>query len=146
MTECFDPGVRDHLPDLVHGRLDSVDTATMLAHVEACDVCAREVALLRDVRAAAPVPPRIDVNAVVAALPAARIAVPAAAPVRRNFTLLRLVAAAAVVVSGALVLNGASSLMPRMAEPPAATQAAPLSLVSGVQDLTDEQIETLLTQ
>jgi hypothetical protein len=160
MTECFDPEVRDHLPDLIHGRLGEVDTATMLAHVEACDSCARELALLREVRAAAPVVPRIDVDAIVSALPVVSVPAPAA-PVRRNFTLLRLVVAASVVISGALVLNRQSDVMPRLAQAPeqaesasrapapavpAAIEAASLSLVSGVQELTDEQIETLLTQ
>lgn len=147
MTECFDPGVRDYLPDLVHGRLGDVDTATMLAHVDACEECAREVTLLREVRAAAPAAPRIDVRAIVAALPAARIPAFVPVPARRSYTLLRLVAAAAVVVSGALVLKGESGPpMPDLAESTRSAQASPLSLVSGVQDLTDEEIETLLTQ
>lgn len=160
MTECFDPEVRDHLPDLVHGRLGEVDTATMLAHVEACESCARELALLRDIKAAAPIAPRIDVDAIVSALPLVSVPAPSA-PVRRNFTLLRLVVAAAVVISGALVLNRQSDIMPRLAQAPekaesvsraqvpaasAPAEATSLSLVSGVQDLTDEQIETLLTQ
>ena len=159
MTECFDPEVRDYLPDLVHGRLGEVDTATMLAHVEACESCARELALLREVKAAAPVAPKIDVGAIVSALPVVSVPAPAA-PVRRNFTLLRLVVAAAVVISGALVLNTQSGVMPRLAQAPeqaesasraaapapVASEAASLSLVSGVQELTDEQIETLLTQ
>lgn len=160
MTECFDPEVRDYLPDLVHGQLGEVDTATMLAHVDACDSCARELALLREVKAAATVPPRIDVDAIVSALPAATV--PAhSAPARRNFTLLRLVAAAAIVISGALVLSRQADMMPRLAQAPekaesvsrapgqlvsAPSEAASLSLVSGVQELTDEQIETLLTQ
>lgn len=163
MTECFDPEVRDYLPDLVHGRLGEVDTATMLAHVEACDSCTRELALLRVVRAAAPAVPRIDVDAIVSALPVVSVPAPVA-PVRRNFTLLRLVVAAAVVISGALVLNRQSDIMPRALQAPekaesasraaspvpvavsSAGEAASLSLVSGVQELTDEQIETLLTQ
>jgi anti-sigma factor RsiW len=160
MTECFDPEVRDYLPDLVHGRLGEVDTATMLAHIEACDACARELALLREVKAAATVAPRIDVDAIVSALPVVTVPAPSV-PARRNFTLLRLVAAAAIVISGALVLNRQSDIMPRLAQAPEKAEsvsraAAPvvsapgesqaLSLVSGVQELTDEQIETLLTQ
>ena len=163
MTECFDPDVRDYLPDLVHGRLGEVDTATMLAHVEACESCALELALLREVRAAAPVVPRIDVDAIVSALPVVSAPVPSA-PARRTFTFLRLAVAAAVVITGALVLNRQSEIMPRLAQAPeqaesasrvsaqvpvadpAASEAMPLSLVSGVQELTDAQIETLLTQ
>lgn len=160
MTECFDPEVRDHLPDLVHGRLGEVDTATMLAHVEACDSCARELALLREVKAAAPVAPRIDVDAIVSALPVVSVPAPSA-PIRRNFTLLRLVVAAAIVVSGALVLNSQSDIMPRLSQDPekaenvsraqapavpAPGEATSLSLVSGVQELTDAQIETLLAE
>src|SRR5688572_2248674 len=74
MSECFSPEVRDHLPDLVHGQLGEVDTATMLAHVEACDACAVELALLREVRASAPLAPSIDAGRIVASLPAPKVA------------------------------------------------------------------------
>jgi anti-sigma factor RsiW len=168
MTECFDPEVRDFLPDLVHGRLGEVDTATMLAHIEACDACASELALLREVRASAPIAPSIDVTRIVSALPAPRVApAPVEAPARRSsfFSTLRVAAFAALLVGGGFVAN---DLRTRTTEPaittvaqselagesvavtkgvPAVETAAPsLSLVAGVQDLTDAQIETLLSE
>src|SRR5688500_6636940 len=103
MTECFDPEDRDFLHDLVHGRLGEVDTATMLAHFEACDSCAAELALLREVRASVPVGPAIDVAQIVSALPAPRVvAVPVEAPARRSslFPALRVMAVAAVLIVG----------------------------------------------
>ena|SRR5688572_29541258 len=168
MTECFDPEVRDFLPDLVHGRLGEVDTATMLAHVEACDSCAAELALLREVRASAPLAPPIDVARVVSALPVPRVVtVPVETPARRSSIVptLRVAAVAAMLLFGGFVANDIRS---RNDEPPVATvaQAQParesaalkekvpasetaqgsLSLVAGVQDLTDAQIETLLSE
>ena len=167
MTECFDPEVRDYLPDLVHGRLGEVDTATMLAHVEACDSCAAELALLREVRASAPIAPRIDAVQIVAALPAPRlVTVPVEAPARRSpiVSMLRVATAAAVLVVTGLVVNDVRSsndesaltvaqrvpavesvaIAESVASPEPAV--ASLSLVAGVQDLTDDQIESLLSE
>ena len=152
MIECFDPEVRDFLPDLVHGRLGELDTATMLAHVDACESCAAELALLREIRASAPIAPSIDVAQIVSALPAPRVAPspvekPAARPSR--FASLRIAAFAVVLVGASLVAN---QLRAPVARPPAAAVArvapegASLSLVAGVQDLTDAQIETLLSE
>ena len=152
MTECFDPEVRDFLPDLVHGRLGEVDTATMLAHVEACDSCATELALLREVRASAPIAPPMDVDRIVSALPAPRVAPSQAElPARRSslFSTLRVAAAALLLLGGGFVAN---DLRTGAEEPVVTTvaQAEPapssLSLIAGVQDLTDAQIETLLSE
>jgi anti-sigma factor RsiW len=173
MTECFDPEVRDFLPDLVHGRLGEVDTATMLAHVEACDSCGAELALLREVRASARLAPAIDAAQIVSALPAPRVAaVPIEAPARRSSpgSMLRVAAASVVLVLGGLVANdirsrGDESSITTVAQTQAAPESvsmtekvtaaeapkagapeASLSLVAGVQDLTDAQIETLLSE
>jgi anti-sigma factor RsiW len=168
MTECFDPEVRDFLPDLVHGRLGEVDTATMLAHVEACDSCAAELALLREVRSSARLAPAIDVAQIVSALPAPRVAtVPIEAPARRSSMapVLRVAAAVVVLVLGGLVANDVrarndapavttvaqsqparESVAITETVPAIEPAAASLSLVAGVQDLTDAQIETLLSE
>ena len=160
MSECFSPEVRDFLPDLVHGKLGETDTATLLAHVEACDACAAELALLREVRASAPLAPSIDVVRVAAAIPARPVVTPPEAPRPTTSRPLRwrFVATAAVVVAAAVLgtqlgpdasvvsVRGAQS--PSVAESisTAPASAPSLALVAAVGELTDEQIETLLTE
>ncbi len=70
MIECMNDDVRDALPDLIHGRLSSLDRATLTDHVEGCSACSDELTLLREIRATAPLAPAIDIERVVAALPA----------------------------------------------------------------------------
>ena len=166
MIDCLNPEVRDALPDLIHGRLSELDTATLTAHVESCGACRAELALLREVQATAPIAPWIDITRVASALPASgvsTVAQPTEAPRSSRFSgtqsvLLKLVAAAAIVIAGTLAVDAGRSTPDRVAvsapvasesvlsvktgEP--ASASASLSLLAGVQDLTDEQIETLL--
>jgi anti-sigma factor RsiW len=69
MNDCIETEVRDALPDLIHGRLSDLDTATLTAHVESCADCRAEMELLRQLRASAPLAPRIDVARIVSSLP-----------------------------------------------------------------------------
>ena len=71
MTDCTNADIRDQLPDLLHGRLDDVARARVEAHVRTCVDCGQELALLQALRGAAPAP-RVDVERIVAALPAPR--------------------------------------------------------------------------
>lgn len=166
MTECFSPEVRDFLPDLVHGRLGDVDGATLAAHVETCAACAAEVALLRDVRQSARPAPSINIDRIVASLPVATgapqvIAAASRSDVSRGSAVIwKVLAAVAIVMTGGIVANRAnlqpetvirSAPAPTAAsEPVAQATLAPavgsssLSLVAGLQDLTDDEIETLL--
>ena len=173
MTDCMNIEIRDALPDLVHGRLGKVDTATLTGHVESCDACAAEVALLREVRASAPIAPRIDVARIVAALPlSTNVVGPTSGESDRSSrfrvrpVFLQLVVAAAIVIAGALVFNGdernSEIAAARVAVSPSSAtvtatpgvaaessagsspEKASLSLVAGVQELSDEEIETLL--
>ncbi len=181
MTDCTNVDVRDALPDLLHGRLGQVDTATMLAHVEACEACSAELAILREVRGSAALAPKIDVDRIVAALPTGpRIPAhiqPERTRVSRHgaFSIeMKLVAAAVIIVTGALLLDrsepvttgspdrvatvstsqpGAPSTAQKGAvatnAPTAAqqkTESTSLSLVSGVQDLSDQELETLIAE
>src|SRR5688500_10208785 len=181
MTDCTNVDVRDALPDLLHGRLGQVDTATMLAHVESCAVCSAELALLRDVRGSAALAPKIDVDRIVAALPSGpRVAVhiePERTRVGRHGIVaiaMKLAAAAAIIVTGALILNRSETVtteapagvavvpsshpgaLPTVEKPSIATkvpgvaqptpESTSLSLVSGVQDLSDQEIETLIAE
>ena len=69
MNNCVNLEVHEALPDLLHGRLNKLDTATMTAHVESCAYCRAELALLREIRASAPIAPRLDVTRIASALP-----------------------------------------------------------------------------
>lgn len=52
MTDCPNAQLRDNLPDLLHERLDATARARVLAHVESCNDCRVELALLREARIA----------------------------------------------------------------------------------------------
>jgi len=56
MNDGVNAEFRDALPDLLHGRLNALDRATLTAHVESCADCRAELALLGEARASAPVP------------------------------------------------------------------------------------------
>jgi hypothetical protein len=188
MNDCMNAEVRDALPDLMHGRLSDLDKVTMRAHVETCADCRAELALLQEVRASAPIAPRIDVARIVAALPApmpsAADQLVASAPgnTRRASSMMwKMTAVAALLVTGSLTFAtarrtavapatmastavAAQSSASRVAAPVAATVAvgssAPakvvaaagspvkssvgLSLTGGVQDLSDDQLESLV--
>lgn len=192
MTDCMNAEVRDALPDLMNGRLSDIDKATMTAHVESCADCREELRLLQEIKASAPMAPRMDVSRIVAALPAA---MPATidhlvdrAPARarpRSSMVWKAMAAAALLVTGTLTFatsrhqavgispsaSGAavsSAAAPQAAKTgmsgeatgaavatavPAVVAAAArpvagarteLSLTGGVQDLGDEQLQSLL--
>jgi anti-sigma factor RsiW len=72
MNDCQNADIRDQLPDLLNDRLDATRRAVVLAHVEDCADCRDELELLRSARAMFHAgTPRVDVNWVVNALPAA---------------------------------------------------------------------------
>lgn len=178
MTECSDPEVRSYLPDLMHGRLGDVDTATLKAHVEGCRACRAELALLREVRESAPLAPSIDVAGIVASLPLrGHVVVETPTHGWPRFgrpAFLRLSIVAVLVAGVSMLLSDVGSddapvsqvatapagdAVPAPMEQPAIaanvspSESAPsvraagreaLSLVAGVQDLTDDDIETLL--
>ena len=50
MTDCPNAEMRDRLPDLLHERLETSLRAAVMAHVDECDDCRAEVALLRETR------------------------------------------------------------------------------------------------
>ena len=187
MNDCMNAEVRDALPDLMHGRLSDLDKVTMRAHVETCADCREELRLLEEVRASAPIAPRIDVAGIVAALPAPmptvadQLVASAPARVRRKSSMLwKMAAVAALLVTGSLTFANsrrdpvaspavsASVASPVTSEPAATSIQSPvpsvtsvpnqvvasvtqvakstagLSLTGGVQDLSDEQLESLV--
>src|SRR5512141_2849396 len=138
--------IRDALHDLINGRLSEIDKATMTAHVESCADCREELRLLQEIKASAPMAPRIDVSRIVAALPAP---MPATidhlvdrAPARarpRTARLWTMLVAASVLVTGTLTFattrRQAAEVSPATSSAPAARQeAANESAGTGVLD------------
>ena len=97
MTDCPNIEFRDRLPELVHERLEEHERVLVLAHVAACDDCRAELELLRSMRVVLVSAPRVDVNRIVASLPA-----PGSVAARHSSSRWRLndwrLAAAAVIV------------------------------------------------
>ena len=176
MNDCVNAEVRDALPDFINHRLSDLDSATVREHIESCADCRAEVELLREVRAAALLAPRIDVDRISAALPAYSPirSIPARTGSRRTWAL----AAAAVIVAiggwaistrqvtsdapGVAVATPAPTIetsAPPTTPAPATVATVPaqkaaasskevelasLSLVGSTQDLTDEDLESLV--
>ena len=71
MTDCPDGLMRDLLPEYALGLLETADANRVAQHLAACETCRAELALLGQVRAGVTLGvPRMDVAAIVSALPA----------------------------------------------------------------------------
>lgn len=146
MTDCPNAGIRDQLPDLLHGHLDDRSRARVETHLRECAACRDELDLLRAVRAAAP-RVGVDVARIVSALPAPR---------RRGVWNQRIwqIAAGVVFLAGtgsavvrymghAGVATPASSVVASGGDSAAGTDVE-LSVGYGYSDLTDAQLQALL--
>jgi putative zinc finger protein len=140
MNDCQNAAIRDQLPDVLHDRLDARARTVVLAHVDGCNDCQSELALLRGVHGMLIArTPRVDVHYVVGALPlAARRR--SARPVARHRTWAdwRIAAAVTVLAVGGgsvAVLHRSTPMTPvaaRVAASPATTSpasAGPLATV-----------------
>ena len=132
MNDCVNMEVHEALPDLLHGRLNKLDTATMTAHVESCAYCRAELALLREIRASAPIAPRMDASRIASALPPyggrAVLEHRPIAPARKSGWRYSLLAATAVVLVALGGLSIANLQWPANDAPPAgvaSTTSAP---------------------
>jgi anti-sigma factor RsiW len=181
VTDCVNREAREALPDLLHGRLSALDTATMNAHVESCTACRAELELLREIRSSAPLAPSLDYARIAASVPAyggAAVAIPSRPSIRAGLRNIALIAASAVVaftgwsiarpgddaravVSPAAVASAPVAPAPSPATSVATTspgvstpateivqgetQVASLSLVGSIQDLSDADLEQLVS-
>lgn len=160
MRDCTRPEMKDLLPDLLSG---AADDATR-AHVAECESCARELALLRDVRALSAAP-RMDVDRIAGAVPAYR-----PTPWRRmaHLPLLRVAAVIVLVIGGATLLKNNShpgvmdTAMVRVAAQETArgvrvpvtdagnsaqtSTASELAVGDPLTDLSDSDLRTLLQE
>jgi anti-sigma factor RsiW len=170
MNDCPNAEVRDRLPDFVHGALDATAEARVASHLRACADCAAEVELLRLARAVLRSAPRaIDVGRITAALPSplAREGSARRSAARRFAAHRWRTAAAVLVVAGGAAAFWLTATKPRVGGTGAMTAAAPaqraargdtgspavspvattgLSLAGSFEDLTDEDLSTLLEE
>jgi hypothetical protein len=146
MRDCPNAEMRDALPDLMHGTLPARRSAEILAHVDQCEMCRAELALLRRVRGAvtAPVP---ATDRIVASLPAYR---PRSAGQRLAGAAAWRIAAVIVVLAGgaSLLLRAgrtSTDVVPDTAAPPAAI-GAPVELAVGetFADISDSALVALV--
>ena len=160
MRDCPNAEMRDLLPELLNDRLTADVRAAVQAHVDSCDDCRAELALLADVRAMARTP-RVDTAKIVAALPA-RSATRARWSVRSP--LFQVAAAVVILIGGALFLAsrttrhepGAAQNPPQLAVTPPVvvggtvaaaehvTPPAELTVGESLRDLSDEDLRSLL--
>jgi predicted anti-sigma-YlaC factor YlaD len=106
MSDCVNSEVRDALPDLFHGRLTELDTATMKAHVESCAACRAELEIIRQAKALAAIAPTIDATRIAASIKpygAASVTTPRKSIIA-GMSSLRLAAAAVLVAIGTWAL------------------------------------------
>jgi len=111
MTDCPNGLMRDLLPEYALGVLGEADAARAAAHVAECDACRAELALLARARTAfALSAPRVDVAAIVSALPAPSRARGASAPswVRRHAWQYATAAGLLLAVGGGIVWHRTS--------------------------------------
>ncbi len=133
MTDCPSAEIRDRLPDLLHDRLDANARAAVEAHVAGCVDCQAELEVLRGVQSSLMArTPRVNVNAIVAALPAppANTGADAGAPIplasrrRQPWFDWRVAASIAVLAIGAGAASYELVRHSREAESPARTNVA----------------------
>ncbi len=165
MTDCPNGLMRDLLPEYAHGVLGADDAARVAGHLAGCATCRAELALLGRVKEGLALGvPRVDVAAIVAALPKPQPAV-RVMPRRRLSQHVWQYAAAAglvLVVGGGIVWRSAPDAdavrvadsshvaMAAGAEstqsPVAARSEDGISFGGGLSDLSVDDLQALLGQ
>ncbi len=131
MTDCPDGLMRDLLPAYDHGTLGADDAARVKEHLTGCAMCRAEVALLGRVRAGLALSvPRMDVAAIVAALPKPQPAVRVLPPRRVSRHVWQYAAAAGLVlvVGGGIVWRSAPD-----ADAVRATDSSHVAMATGAE-------------
>jgi anti-sigma factor RsiW len=157
MRDCQDERIKDLLPEYVAGGLSPASASEVSTHVEACQSCAAELAIVRAARNAFPAP-QVDIAKIVAALPKPPSQVIELAPRMhkrpRRFTSWRIAATIATIavggVSVAMLQNILSDHKPphvrQGTSKPAenASEASGLSVGGNLNDLSEQEMQTLL--
>ena len=68
MNDCQNLEIREVLPEWVHNALPEIESARVREHLNQCDDCSAELAIIRSVRGSAMVAP-VDIGRIVAAIP-----------------------------------------------------------------------------
>jgi hypothetical protein len=68
MNDCQNIEIREVLPELVHGTLPEAERARVVLHLDGCDDCSAELAIIRAVYGSAVIP-AVNVGRIVAAIP-----------------------------------------------------------------------------
>lgn len=148
MRDCPNAEMRDALPDLMHGTLPAHRQAAVRAHVEGCDACRAELALLARVRDAVSAP-AIATQRIVSVLPRYRRQSAwrrlAANPALRIAAAVVLVAGGASLVlrdGGSAPASGSADSVTR--RPPAPSAPAVLALGETFADVSDSALVALV--
>jgi hypothetical protein len=119
MTDCPNGALRDRLPDYLHDRLLGDERRDVEAHLAVCAACRDELALLRALRSTLRPAPRVDAEAIAAAIP------PYRAPARAR----RVVGWRAAAAIAAITVGGASlTLLHRVAGPDSVAAPNPIAV------------------
>ncbi|MBM3906597.1 MAG: zf-HC2 domain-containing protein [Gemmatimonadetes bacterium] len=166
MTDCPDGLMRDLLPEYAVGVTGVDDAARVSAHLATCEACRAELALLKQARAGLSLGvPRMDVAAIVSALPAPATASRPlrAAPrwtIGRHVWQFATAAGLVLLVGGGLIwqrdraaptalVADTAAVATATEEPVAVTPASAESGISfggGLSDLSLEDLQALLGQ
>jgi anti-sigma factor RsiW len=154
MRECQDERTRDLLPEYAAGRLDAAVASEVAAHLAACASCAAELAVVRAAHIAFPAP-RIDVAKIVAALP--KPVIPLAPRIEKRSKRViswRIAATIATIAVGGVSVAMLQSLLTdnkpphvrQVSQKPAeaAPEASGLSVGGNLNDLSEQEMQTLL--
>ncbi len=154
MSDCPNGDIRDELPDFLHGQLATSRRAVVAAHLASCAACARELALLRELRGVMHAGPHLDIAKIVAALPAARAVagkpVLSAASGRFDWRIAAAIVALAVGGGATAILSRAPDdrqVVPPIAATPAGPSqvaAANVSIDAYVSGASAGELEALL--
>lgn len=153
MIDCPNVEMRDRLPDLVNESLDPGARVLVLAHLEECAACAAEIEILRSARLVLiQSTPRVNVAAIVAALPQPGvISIGSARSARRaSWGAWRAAAAITVFAAGIgsyAVLRPDSpirSVDSTQLAPAASDSSGGLALTGTLADLSDAELDALV--
>jgi len=139
MNDCQNIDIREALPELVHGALPEIERARVQEHIDQCDDCSAELAIIRAVLGSAAVAP-VNVTRIVAAIPPYRRTT---SNVKRVY--LELAAACligAIGISTFAVHNSRSSTARSVAVQGSAAATSGLALVN-TSDLSDAGLAQL---
>src|SRR5688572_12962040 len=144
MRDCPNAEMRDALPDLLHGTLPADRQRAVRAHLDSCEACRAELALLSRVRDAAPAP-AIATDRIVSSLPRYQ-----GRPSRRSIArrpLLRIAAAVALLAGGASLVLRNGERTPEVVRSDSVTAgSAPTELALGetFADVSDSALVALV--